>query len=182
MKASTYLPTFLCAAALAFSASAAMAAGEGSGEGGGQTVTQCKKGEVWDKKKEKCVKAQRGALDDESIYEAGRDLANAERYDEAIAVLELAANPNDPRVLNYLGYSNRKLGRVELGLKYYKAALAAKPDYTLVREYLGEAHLQMGNLREAKEQLAEIERLCGGTTCEEYRDLSEEIAEFEQKG
>ena len=180
MKTTAILPAFLCAVALPFLASTAMAAGDGGSDG--QTVVQCKKGEVWDKKKQKCVKAQRGAVDDESIYEAGRDLANAERYEEAIAVLELAVNPNDPRVLNYLGYANRKLGRVELGLKYYQAALAEKPDYTLVREYLGEAHLQMGNLPAAKEQLAEIERLCGGTACEEYRDLSEEIEAFEKKG
>ena len=180
MKTNAMVPALLCAVALPLLASQAMAAGEGGDAG--QTVTQCKKGEVWDKKKQKCVKAQRGAVDDESFYEAGRDLANAKRYDEAIAVLELAGNRNDPRILNYLGYSNRKLGRVEIGLKYYQAALAAKPDYTLVREYLGEAHLQMGNLAAAKEQLAEIQRLCSGTACEEYRDLAEEIEAFEKKG
>ncbi|MCO5065169.1 MAG: tetratricopeptide repeat protein [Rhizobiaceae bacterium] len=181
MKTTAMLPAFICLMALPLLTSASMAAGEGGG-GSNPTVSQCKKGEVWDKKKQKCVKAQRGATDDESIYEAGRDLANAERYQEAIDILELAANPNDPRILNYLGYSNRKLGHVELGLKYYQAALAEKPDYTLVREYLGEAHLQMGNLPAAKEQLAEIERLCGGTSCEEYRDLAEEIEAFEKKG
>ena len=81
-------------------------------------------------------------LDDDSIYEAGRDLAMAGRYDEAIAMLSLAADKTDPRILNYLGYSHRKSGRVLVGLGYYQEALRNDPNYTLVREYLGEAHLQ----------------------------------------
>jgi tetratricopeptide (TPR) repeat protein len=177
MRLAIILPAILLASTLGLPG--AYAAGGDSG-GSGPTVTKCKKGEVWDKKKKKCAPPQRGELDDESIYEAGRDLAKAERYEEAIAVLELAANQYDPRILNYLGYSNRKMGRIEIGLKYYQAALAEKPDFTLVREYLGEAHLQMGNLKAAKEQLAEIERLCGGTTCEEYQELAEGIEKFEK--
>ena len=156
---------------------AAFGAGEGSGNG--QTVTQCKKGTVWDKQKKKCVQAQSGLIDDESIYEAGRDLAKAERYDEAIAVLSLAANKADPRVLNYLGYSHRKQGRVLVGLGYYQEALKVDPEYILVREYLGEAHLQLGDLASAQEQLREIEKRCG-TTCEEYVDLLEDIAAFKK--
>ena len=62
-------------------------------------------------------------------------------YDEAIKVLALAADKTDPRILNYLGYSHRKAGRVLVGLGYYQEALRNDPDYTLVREYMGEAHL-----------------------------------------
>ncbi|TIV29049.1 MAG: hypothetical protein E5V96_33185, partial [Mesorhizobium sp.] len=76
-------------AALPLFVAPAFAAGEGGGSG--QTTTQCKKGEVWDKKKNKCVKPQYGMLDDDSIYEAGHDLAMAGRYDEAISVLTLVA-------------------------------------------------------------------------------------------
>lgn len=157
---------------------AALAAGD-DGSGDAPTVTKCKRGEVWDKKQQKCVQARSG-IDDESLYEAGRDLAKYGRYEEAIKVLELAANKNDHRVLNYLGYSNRKIGNIELGMTYYQAAIAAKPDYTLVREYLGEAHLQTGNVKAAKEQLAEIQRLCGGQACDEYQDLAKEITDFER--
>src|SRR5438309_8935373 len=57
--------------ALQFFAVPVFAAGSG---GGTQTTTQCKKGEVWDKKKQKCVAPQEGMLDDDSIYEAGHDL------------------------------------------------------------------------------------------------------------
>ena len=93
-------------------------------------------------------------LDDDNIYDAGHDLAMAGRYDEAIAVLSLAANKQDPRILNYLGYSHRHSGRVTVGLGYYEEALRIDPNYTLVREYLGEAHLQIGDLAGAQEQLA----------------------------
>jgi tetratricopeptide (TPR) repeat protein len=158
----------------------AFSAGDGSGSS--DTVQNCKKGEVWDKQKRKCVIPGQGALDDESIYEAGRDLALAERYDEAIAVLSLAADKNDAGVLNYLGYAHRKQGRVLVGMGYYEEAIKADPTYTLVREYMGEAHLQMGNLDGAKLQLAEIEKLCGGQDCHEYEELSAEIEKFEAKG
>ena len=45
----------------------------------------------------------------------GRDLAMAGRYGEAITVLGLAADKTDPRILNYLGYSHRKSGRIRSG-------------------------------------------------------------------
>ena len=83
-------------------------------------------------------------------------------------MLSLAQNKSDPSILNYLGYSHRKAGRVLVGLGYYEEALRIDPDYTLVREYLGEAHLQLGDVAAAKDQLAEIEKRCG-TTCEEYQ-------------
>ncbi|RUW42609.1 hypothetical protein EOA36_35130, partial [Mesorhizobium sp. M8A.F.Ca.ET.021.01.1.1] len=65
--------------ALQFLAVPAFAAG--SSGGSDQTVTQCKKGEVWDKKKQKCVPPKEGMLDDDSIYDAGHALAMAGRYD-----------------------------------------------------------------------------------------------------
>ena len=52
--------------------------------------------------------------------------------------------------------------------------MALDPEYTLVREYLGEAYVIKGELDLAKEQLAEIEKRCG-TTCEPYQDLAEAI-------
>lgn len=158
----------------------AFAEGDGGSDAGGnsQTVTQCKKGEVWDKKRAKCVEAKKQSmLDDDSIYEAGRDLAMVGRYGEAIEVLSLAANKADPRILNYLGYSHRKQGRVLVGLGYYEEALRVDPNYTLVREYLGEAHLQLGDVKAARVQLDEIEKRCG-KGCEEYADLSAQIEAF----
>jgi tetratricopeptide (TPR) repeat protein len=77
-------------------------------------------------------------------------------------------------VLNGLGYTNRKLGHFPEGIAYYKKALEVDPNYAEAREYLGEGYVTIGKLDLAKEQLAEIRRICG-TSCEEYADLNEAI-------
>lgn len=146
----------------------------GDGGAGGSSTPKCANGKVWDKNKKKCVDPQRGMIDDDSIYETGRDLAMAGRYGEAITVLSLAADKSDPRILNYLGYSHRKSGRILVGLGYYQEALIQDPNYTLVREYMGEAYLQNGNLEAAKEQLGEIAKRCG-KDCREYALLKQQI-------
>jgi tetratricopeptide (TPR) repeat protein len=139
---------------------------------------ECKKvGDVWNMKKRICEKAQSGSLDDESLYNAGREFALDGRYNEAITTLNYVANAQDKRVLNYLGYSYRKSGNIEVGLTYYKQALAIDPDYTLVREYLGEALIQMGDISGAKGQLLEIKNRCKGA-CPEYAELAEQLAQF----
>ena len=112
--------------------------------------------------------------DDESIYLAGRALAKAGRYDEAINILTMASDKTDARILNYLGYSHRKAGRAVVGLGYYQEALLNNPDYTLVREYMGEAYLMLGQVDKAREQLGEIAKRCG-TGCAEYLQLSQNI-------
>lgn len=154
-----------------------LAAGDGGSGSDGANVPKCPTGKVWDKAKEKCVDATQGFLDDNSIYETGRDLALAGRYDEAIEMLTLATDKTDPRILNYLGYSHRKAGRIDVGLGYYEEALRQDPNYTLVREYLGEAHLQRGDVDAAKAQLAEIEKRCG-KGCKEYAELATQIDAF----
>ncbi len=175
----------LIASALVMAPLAAFAAGGGGSGGGGSgggssgstTVPSCAKGKVYDKKSKKCVVQKSGATDDDSLYATGRKLAEKGDYEEAIKVLSLAQNKNDKRILNYLGYSHRKAGRILVGLGYYQEALRIDPNYTLVREYLGEAHLQRGDVASAKEQLSEIERRCG-TSCEEYKELAEQINSY----
>ena len=147
------------------------------GSGSSTNLPTCKKGKIWDKAKKRCVVIKKSSqLDDENIYQAGRDLAFLNRYDEAIVVLSYASNKNDPRILNYLGYSHRKAGRVDVGLGYYREALRIDPDNTLVREYMGEAFLQKNDVKSAKGQLGEIERRCG-LQCSEYTRLASMIVE-----
>jgi tetratricopeptide (TPR) repeat protein len=117
---------------LALSGGSAMAAGESDG-GGTNASSQCKDGKVYSEQMQKCVDAEEGRLDDETIYQAGREYAQAGRYGEAITVLSTIAANGDPRVLNYLGYSHRKQGRILVGLGYYEEALRINPDFTLAR-------------------------------------------------
>jgi tetratricopeptide (TPR) repeat protein len=168
------------AALLALGTMPALAAGDGGSSNEPAPTLKCKKGEVVKNvtekgvKKKKCVKAQGGILPDEELYQQGRFLAASGQYDWAIEVLNTISNQNDPRVLNYIGYSHRKAGRLDIGIGYYQKALAIDPNYVRAREYLGEGYAAAGKIGLAKVQLAEIANRCG-ETCEEYLDLSEAI-------
>jgi tetratricopeptide (TPR) repeat protein len=167
----------IAAAAASLMSAVSLSAGPAFTAGGGGSGTDtptCKQGEIWNKDTEKCEKTSRGQHSDDVLFENGQALAKAGRYGEAIAVLSLAADKSDPRILNYLGYSHRMSGRVLVGLGYYQEALRANPDYVLVREYMGEAHLQLGDVEAAKGQLAEIEKRCG-KGCAEYAELAGKI-------
>ena len=146
-----------------------------AGDGGSDTPN-CTGGKVWDKAKKKCVDPQRGMIDDDSIYETGRDLAMAGRYGEAITVLSLAADKSDPRILNYLGYSHRKAGRVLVGLGYYREALIRDPGNYAAIAGEGAAMVEKGAVERARRNLAQLESLCGGS-CPETRALATAIAQ-----
>jgi hypothetical protein len=175
-------------------ASAALAAGGGGGGGGtatgagagassggavhpngGADLTTCDKGQVWDPKNKKCIVKKSDVLPDRDLTEYAYALAKAERFQEALDVLDTLNDPNTPRALNYRGYATRKLGRTEEGISYYLKSVALDPNYTQVREYLGEAYVTLGKFDLANEQLATIQKLCGTSECEEYEDLSDAI-------
>ena len=147
------------------------------GGGSSNTTPSCPTGQIYDKNEKKCVPEESSNLDQDSIFETGRALAYSGKYDDAIRVLRLAKNQADPRVQNMLGYSHRKSGNMELALVHYQSAVDANPNYSLVREYLGEAYLQLGMLEKAREQLSEIERICHGKACDEYQELAKLIVD-----
>jgi tetratricopeptide (TPR) repeat protein len=91
-----------------------------------------------------------------------------------LVVLAAIKNQNDPRVLNMMGYSNRKAGRLEIGITYYRKALAIDPNFVLAREYLGEGYVAAGRIDLAQIELNEIKNRAG-VNSEEYRDLSKAI-------
>lgn len=138
------------------------------------TVPTCAKGEVWDGKAKKCVK-RTSAIPDSDLTVYAYALAKAERYDEALEVLDTLSDPNTAEALNYRGFATRKLGRTDEGIGYYLRSVSMDPDYAQVREYLGEAYVVKGKLDLARDQLDRIQSICG-TGCEEYRDLAEAIA------
>jgi tetratricopeptide (TPR) repeat protein len=135
---------------------------------------KCPSGTAWSKQEKKCVAIKKGSLSDEDLARAGRALALAGHYRDAVKVLEMASNESDPAVLTYLGYSHRKLGDVDLSISLYKKALNIDPDNVNTREYLGEGYVSKGELDLAWLELAEIEKRCG-TTCVEYRALEKAL-------
>lgn len=139
-------------------------------------ATLCAKGMVPDAKHHTCVAKHSGIMPDAELASYAYALAKAERYQDALEVLDLIKDQNTPRAMNYRGYATRKLGRTEEGIGFYLKSVALDPSYIPVREYLGEAYVIQGKLDLANEQLAVIKTLCGGTACEEYVDLAEAIA------
>lgn len=122
----------------------------------------------------KCM-GRRALKDDGQIYALGYWQAKAGEFEAALATLRQARDQADPRVQTMIGFSLRMLGHVDEAMAYYAAALAANPDLTTTRQYLGEAYLQKADKAGALAQLAEIARRCG-TTCEDYRLLAAAIA------
>src|SRR5829696_7782552 len=114
-------------------------AGMARADGGkDDTPPTCPRGQVWDSRTQRCVQSQSGILPDKALAENAYALAKAERYDEALAVLDLMQDRETPQALNYRGYATRKLGRVDEGIGYYLKSVALDPQYAQVREYLGE--------------------------------------------
>ncbi len=100
------------------------------------------------------------------------DKAN-KRYEKALKLL-LKSNkekPNNADILNYLGFTTRKLGDFEKGEKYYLEGLAIEPDHMGINEYLGELYVATNRIDLAKERL-EILKTCN---CKEYQELRQVI-------
>jgi tetratricopeptide (TPR) repeat protein len=112
-------------------------------------------------------------------YAKGKALVAAKEWADAIIQLEEAdkAQPNNADTNNLLGFSNRKLGKLDVSLTYYKKALALDPKHLGAHEYLGELYLMMKDPTKAKAELATLSTLCG-TKCEQFLDLKKAIAAY----
>ena len=94
-------------------------------------------------------------------------------YAQAFKKLEKAysTDKNNPDVLNYMGYTSRKIGKFEQAEKFYLAGLKIKPDHNGINEYLGELYVQTNRIKLAKERLAVLKNC----NCEEYQELKKII-------
>ena len=137
----------------------------------------CRSGYVWSCSRKTCVQRGGELLNDRDLYMEAVSLIEAGEYKTALSFLWLIEKREDPKVLNYIGYTTRRLGNVDDGIKYYHRALALDPNYVQAREYLGEGYLQKGDLGAATVQLAQIEQRCG-RTCVEYQTLAQAITDY----
>jgi len=92
----------------------------------------------------------------------------------------LREDPRNADIHNLLGYTWRKRGTPDLAkaFEHYNMALKFDPQHRGAHEYIGEAYLIQKRPAEAERHLAELERICGGRECEEYRDLAKALEEF----
>jgi predicted Zn-dependent protease len=110
-------------------------------------------------------------------YMAVKAQVDAGDYQSALTRLTALdkETPNDPDILNLIGFSLRKTGHPDQALDYYNRALAQQPDHLDANEYLGELYLELKQPAKAAERLAVLQKACGD--CEEYQELKEKIAQ-----
>lgn len=140
-----------------------------------ETTRTCPEGAVWDAQLGRCMGIRESRLDQPTLIETARELAYADRYDDAIALLERATDAENSMVLTYLGFAHRRAGRMETGFDYYDRALISDPDNLLARAYLGMAYLLIDRPWAAQGQLAQI-RVRGGEGTWPEQALQQAIA------
>ncbi len=109
---------------------------------------------------------------DDTQYSSGVNKVKQKDYQGAIDLLNQVVfrDPKNADAWNYIGFSDRMLGRYDESLAAYEKALAIEPDHIGANEYLGELYVQTGKIDKARKQLAMLDKLCG-ENCDEYKEL-----------
>ncbi len=123
------------------------------------------------------------AESNDANFQEGKNAIQAQDWKKAVAFLEkaVAADPNNADARNFLGYSFRKLGDLNMAFQHYLEALKLNPKHRHAHEYIGEAYLMSGKLKEAELHLAELNRLCSPIPCEEQKQLKQAIEDHKKK-
>ena len=90
-------------------------------------------------------------------------------YSQAFKKLSeaLKKDKKNPDILNYLGFTSRKIGNFSEAEDYYLRGLAINPKHNGINEYLGELYVQTNRIDKANERL-EVLKNCN---CKEYGEL-----------
>ena len=90
-------------------------------------------------------------------------------YSQAFSKLEKAykSDNKNPDILNYMGYTSRKVGNFEQAENFYLEGLKIKPNHNGINEYLGELYVQTNRIDKANERLAVLKNC----NCDEYQEL-----------
>ena len=90
-------------------------------------------------------------------------------YSQAFEKLNKAykSDTKNPDILNYMGFTSRKIGNFKEAEDYYLKGLNINPKHNGINEYLGELYVQTNRIDKANERLAVLKNC----DCEEYQDL-----------
>ena len=90
-------------------------------------------------------------------------------YSQAFKKLNEAykSDKKNPDILNYMGFTSRKIGNFKEAEDYYLKGLNINPKHNGINEYLGELYVQTNRIDKANERLAVLKNC----DCEEYQDL-----------
>ena len=94
-------------------------------------------------------------------------------YLKALVKFEKAyeKNKKNADILNYLGFTLRKTGKLEKAEVFYLKGLELDASHLGINEYLGELYVQTNRIELAKKRL----EVLNGCECEEYKELKELI-------
>ena len=114
-------------------------------------------------------------------YKRGYDEVSNGNNQLAIKYLLKAAktSPDNPDVYNLLGFSHRKLDKLEESFMNYNRALKLNPRHQGANEYIGELYLRTNNLKKAEAHLKILDDICF-FGCDEYDDLKESIEKYKK--
>ena len=90
-------------------------------------------------------------------------------YAQAFKKLEKAykSDKKNPDILNYMGFTTRKVGNFDQAERFYLEGLKIKPNHNGINEYLGELYVQTNRIDKANERLAVLKNC----NCDEYDEL-----------
>ena len=110
-----------------------------------------------------------------AYYKAEKFIKN-EKFSEAIEKLNdaLFYDNKDADIYNYLGFSHRKLGKMEDAALFYNKALEINPKHKGALEYQGEMFLTLNQIGKAEENLKKLDKICF-LGCSEFDKLKKSI-------
>ena len=111
-----------------------------------------------------------------SAYLSAEKLINKKQYSDAIAKLNdaLVTDSKNADIYNYLGFSHRKLGKMEDAAFFYNKALEINPKHKGALEYQGEMFLTLNQIGKAEENLKKLDKICF-LGCSEFDKLKKSI-------
>tara|TARA_B100000674_G_C37052062_1_gene563385 strand:- start:1 stop:507 length:507 start_codon:yes stop_codon:yes gene_type:complete len=151
---------------ITFYSSVVFAAGSGGGETkttastGLKAATKFDVGKKWVSKAKKFEKKNKPTKANNAYKKAIKSLLEANNQD-----------PSNPDILNFLGFSHRKIGDYNNAEIYYALGLEIDPKHIGINEYMGELFVVTNRMDEAKKRLAVLE----GCDCKEYNELKQVI-------
>jgi tetratricopeptide (TPR) repeat protein len=138
---------------------------------------KCLKDKIYSDSLRECVIKTSKVLTDFDFYYGGYELLKSKKYEEALDTFDLIKNKEWPQVFTFIGITKQKLGKVDESVSLFVKALSLDPNYIVAREHLGEAYLQKGEPEKARDQLVQIEKLCG-VKCDAYYRLEKSIGNY----
>jgi len=175
MKKQLQRSTFAIAAALAVALPLSLAMADGGGGGGASGGGGSAGGGAGTNGQKLTINSD-AAVDAE--YAQAQTAINQQDFQGAVSHLNnvLVSQPNNPDVLNLMGFSKRKMGDQTGAMEYYDKALSLQPNHIGANEYLGELYLELKQPAKAQERLDVLQQVCGN--CEEYGELKEKIEAY----